>query len=443
MLTLRESNWSELPSALARQHDRLALARVGNIVKMRLGLARAAIELREVAANTWHVRAMGFAGTLGIGGELVDVSPRFLTPDAEGEWRATLARMVAIHSGVPLSFLGEGRAARSKTSFFDHLAIAFAQRCRRAAQIGPILTYTPQAEIEDMLRGRLDVPQQSRLLLAGRAGIAQRTNALSVDNAHMALLRWGLEFLLVRVRSPAVRSQLDSLQSQLPPCAAPLNAAVVQTCAKPPFGAQQWAEALALARALYESSGAGQRGDEVALPGIVFHTARMFESVVRYATSAACGAARAEGVSWTLAPQKTEHWLKGDLSPLTRRVRPDAIIEEKSVARLIVDAKNKDVRLTDGTVEPNPAREDLHEVLTYMVHFDCASACLLYPWSAESEEIVGAPLTLTTTTAAAQKRRVLAALLNVRVAVHLPPRVWARSLYEELRVPTMAVNQQP
>ncbi len=368
-----------LPPEVSSLKFRTATRHVSIFLKKRLGLRADPLEIFEEGEG-WVLRTSGIAGVLTIGGREVEVQPKFLASPTVVNWRIALLRLVELATRVRLGFTGRLLAQRNDTTFYDHVAIAYGEAIRRAAESGPILLFHRIPEELPFLRGRLSVEPQLRLLTTRPGLVAQEVDVLIPNNPISRLLAWGIEFLSPRTRTSDAYLRLDLARRVMPSVPAELpHWSVIERMELPPQHAD-WRDALDLARLLARSEAVGLEPGLVPVPGVVFDTERLFERLVSVLLGRASERAQVLGQDWRAVGKVATPWLyPRQRTEQVRTVTPDDRVLVAGHTRLLVDAKYKGRPEEDQLSPPSPSREDAYESLAFMVATQCDRILLVYP----------------------------------------------------------------
>lgn len=370
LLEARATRWpltGVLPDAQLNRVEQ-DLQRVGDQIERRLRLPYAPIVVRRRPGHL-QVTCSGFAGTIAVASQLVDVMPRYLSD--RHDWKTLLGKLVALDLGVP-PMLFDGGSVNEGSRFVDYLAIAFAAAVRRASVRGPILTYQSHETSADQLRGRINVTRQLRALLKGSAHIEQTVTELTSDNPQHALLSWAKRHLQQNA-SPRIASYVRDATRELPFSKAPLTRGTAQRAVRTRRQDRHWGPALELASALYLYQGVDDGMAGPNLPGMVFNTWQLFESLVRHVVQ--LGLVHHPNLRYGGRGRKV--WLRSN-SVRPRPLLPDCLVQQGTGCAAVIDAKNK-------TGRPLPA--DLYQMRTYVTHYGSPVGVLVYPGTTQMHAV--------------------------------------------------------
>lgn len=355
------TRWPNSGSLSSKELDGVEheLQRLGDTIKRRLHLPHAPITLRR-RPDHLQVTCTGFAGTIAVTSQLIDVVPGYLSQN--DDWKTLLGKLVALDLGVP-PMLFDGGSVDEGSRFIDYLAIAFAAAVHRATIRGPILTYQSYETASPQLRGRLNVTRQLRGVLRGSPYIEQTVTELSSNNPQHALLNWASRHLQQHA-SPRIASYVRTNTRDLPHSIAPLTRGEAQRALRTRRQDRHWMPALELASALYLFQGVDDGIAGPTLPGMVFNTWQLFEALVRHVIQVGL----AQHPSLQYGGRGRRVWLKSESGP--RALLPDCVIKHGSLHAAVVDAKHK---------RGSPRPSDLYQVRTYVTHYNSPVGVLVYP----------------------------------------------------------------
>lgn len=379
MIEVRELLPFSIPPGTSTPRFRSAVRYASKSLKTRLGLGAEPLEIWEEGSG-WKLQADGIAGVLTFANEEIEIRPKFLSSATAVNWRASLLRLVELATRVRLGFTGRVLASLAQTSFYDHVAIAFADSVLHASESGPILLYRRIPEELPYLRGTLMVGRQFQLLHKRPGVVAQEVDELIPDNPISRLLKWAAELLRFHVRTPYARAKLDLVERVMPGIPPQLpHSSVLERLTLPPQH-KNWREAFQLAQLLGRSQAVGQGLGLVPVPGIVFDTVRLFERMVSILLAHAAAKARSVGDDWWTTEKVSCNWLFPQQGgEQIRKITPDDQLRIGSTTKLLFDAKYKGRPEDRQLVPPSPSRADVQEAVVFMGATNCNRILLIYP----------------------------------------------------------------
>jgi 5-methylcytosine-specific restriction endonuclease McrBC regulatory subunit McrC len=234
------------------------------------------------------------------------------------------------------------------------------------------LTYQSHETSAAQLKGRINVTRQLRGFLRGSASIEQTITELASENPQHALLSWASKHLQHNA-SPRIASYVRDATRDLPPSKAPLTRGTAQRAVHTRRQDRHWAPALELASALYLYQGVDDGMAGPSLPGMVFNTWRLFESLVRHIVQA--GLVQHSTLRYGGRGHKV--WLTST-TVRPRPLMPDCLVFQGTGCAAVIDAKNKAGR---------PAPSDLYQLRTYLTHYGAPVGALAYPSTTRAHAI--------------------------------------------------------
>jgi len=382
---LLENQWVSLAGVLGVTAGQLELGGLlhridvaSEQLRQQLRLRSAPLETREVDGEVL-IRASGIAGTVGVGRYALDVAPKFVRSDKGAEdWNSSTLFLLRAVRRRHFAYRRSERMALSRLGFVDHVALAYLDACAVGLADQPIQTYRSVKETLPVLRGRLDIQRQLRVLGRRPHVIECEVNRLDTENEYNALLKWAAVALTKRIHAPAIRRAMLELVGKLPGVPDRRLAMRGGRLFAPPQY-RSWSEALdlavLLASGLTHSSGNGTSSGYA----FAFNMERLFEEFVEGAVSRALRTMESDDLV-ALAQVTTEYAQPVQMTESKFYSRPDNVIRCAGVPLAIVDAKYKRLsEATDTSSLRKPNNADVYELVAAMTAQSCQTGLLVYP----------------------------------------------------------------
>jgi 5-methylcytosine-specific restriction endonuclease McrBC regulatory subunit McrC len=358
-----------------RERFRDRVARINSILRRDLGLRESALQIIH-GENDVLVVARGVTGTLRIGSVEVDVRPKHAA-SSEGNWRAATVAMLERCARARLRFTRMNRLQLKPRTLIDQFAFGFAAELEEATRYAEIRMYRATREELSCLRGRLLVAAQLRSSLTRPHRLVCEVDTLDADNSANRLLHWVAKSLDPLIQDQKVRRYLSEQAAKLPPVSGPVKLPTPLVAVVPrQFSHYENVVNLALAYAKGRTVFPGISG--VGGAGFIVGTERLFESFIEKSLEVLIQTM--PGGPWRVRAQEREPFAEPVAEGTRYFSKPDNVVDEASVPRLVIDAKYK---LFGDSVErqvaSKPASGDLYQMAAACIAHRCSTALLIYP----------------------------------------------------------------
>ncbi len=294
----------------------------------------------------------------------------------EGGVRARLVHMLNVAFGLDIDSSGISSLGWQRNDLLEILILLFAQKLRNAVRQGMPRRYVAHEEDLPMLRGRLNVIRQFTRYAAAPEQLACRYDELSPDIALNQIMKAAITKLSHMARSIESQRLLRELQfeyaeiTEIPPLALRWGEIILDRTN------HRWRELLELAKLLlgehFQNTISGeQSGFSLLFPmNVLFETyiARMIDRAVR-----------PSGLKTIF--QGGRRYCLHDISDgsLRFQTKPDILIHENTMSRLIVDTKWKTLIPALEDPKNGISQADIYQMIAYGKIYDCPRLLLLYP----------------------------------------------------------------
>ncbi len=353
----------------------VAAEEVGRQVARDLGLRTRPVVVDRVGRN-YLLKVTGLAGFISVARKVIQVAPKFVDSEsAASAWErcvvAMLSRARRRDSFVLFPVTG---LSIQRLLFLDHVAFAYATSLERAQRGDPILVFRNIDEEGRFLRGALDAGRQLREILTRPHILHYRVDQLDADNQFNHLLRWAGETLSRLVFDGKIARRLDSAVAALPVISGPprLPSHLVT---RPPPQYAHYAEALDIAATVARGMGHGQWEGQLGGYGYALDMEVIFEGFIESSLHRACQLTSI----YRADSQVSSRYAFSLSSKANYFTRPDNVVYEGDVPRVLVDAKYK--RLADAVMgsTKKPSNADVYQMVASLVSQQCDRGLLVYP----------------------------------------------------------------
>lgn len=362
LIDVREGTWFEVDSRTAS-----SLLRQGERLRYALRLGANPVTVRRNSA-----RIDGIAGAILARETTIQIVPKFLQYD-RGSWLEGL--------NAYLNYAGRGvahlAASRTQTaplqSFIDNTAFQFCEILEVASRVGLPLTYTSRRAVGQMPRGRLDITHSLRNLASLRPALEWHEMTLNHDTAAARVIRLALQLLARQSRDTRVQRRVERNLSTWPVVPAAISPRV-------PVLPRSFAYFRPVVDFAYEIClGLGRApGTENEGYSYVVDMVRTFERTMERALVAA--ARLVDDRPLAVVRQDSIRYARALTSGVSDYYsRPDAVVYDGCLSRIVVDAKYKS--FDDREAATRPANADFYQLLTAAIAHRTALALLVYPAS--------------------------------------------------------------
>ena len=347
------------------EHGRALLDRHNQYWKVNLGLRQ-----EPFVYGDERLSARDVTGFVDLGGLVVEVAPKFLSPlmESDEQWRRSLWEILARVYRTPVlgpATPGEVTAAEQLP---DLLGVVLLNSLRASKPNGRPMGYVTERGRLDHFQGCLDMSRIVDLLIYP-GQVPCEYDVFSENVAANRLLRWAAEQLSTRVRSGPLSHDLleEALAinsvSSIPPSFAEaerISLAPHHALLQPGVTVGQL---LLLGRGLQHHAGSQE------LPGFLWKSAEVFERFVRYLTQTVI---RTRFAGIRVAGERIRLAEPSDERERHLWTTPDIRLEESGRTIGLLDAKYK-------VWQVQPAAGDIYQVVTGAWTRDCPVAALVYP----------------------------------------------------------------
>ena len=390
-LLLRENQWTLLDGSHAidpftAEHKRLheEIQGTSQQIKKDLGLREVPLSLQDRDGRL-AIRAAGISGAVELSTVQLQIAPKFVRGDLEGEaWQASVLALLSRAQRKQFTYTHAREISAARTSFFDHVALAYIDALELALRDEPIRTYQVREIGSHYLRGRFSVQRQLRSALSRPHVLQCDVDYLDADNEYNHLLHWAAHRFSTLSSDFRIRRRLREVQDRLPRVGrSPLLPH--RRVGEPPAQFRHYSRAIAIASMLAKGYGHGQtRGRETGY-GFVINMEKLFETflerTLKYAVE------KHMPPSFRVEAQErrlyAEPWEGTTESYYTR---PDNVLYEGSRPRLVLDAKYKSLMPVDGEASNRPHNPDVYQLFASLVAHGCDSGLLVYPYVSAANE---------------------------------------------------------
>lgn len=391
-LVVENRDWIELGAVLDTGRDGVMEARVrldalGARLRRDLGLRMHPFLFRGGNEEPIEMKVIGIAGTISVGGLVIDVAPKFaVRTGGQPNWSASMLLLMQQARRRDSAFFRSTQRAIARHNIVDLLAMAFGDAAEAGLADQAIQTYRTRSETHAVLRGRLDLPRQLKSVFSRPHLVECEVDQLDVDNDFNGLLKWAAETFMSMVRLPALKRRMSDLAFRIPGRPHWRRGFHGRQLHLPPQF-RVWSEALdiaaMLASGLTQTTGTGSHDGY----SFVFNMERLFEHFVESRVRRVAADAGDQGISWER--QVSTPYAKPHLRTNTRFFsKPDNVLTRGGNALVVVDAKYK--RLSDdrGLDLRKPVSADLYELVAAMTAQGCTAGMLVYPRVLGDEELL-------------------------------------------------------
>jgi len=350
------------------------LAVTGEGLKRSLGLRALPIAVEERSGSLMF-RAAGIAGAVHLLGTNLQIVPKFFDKgDTSNDWNISLLSIVRRARRKHFTYSPIRRLGLQRSTFIDHVALAFIDSLPKSNAADPIRTYRTVEESILVLRGRLSMGRQIRSVLRGGYKLECDIDYLDPDNQFNQLLHWAARRFAMFVSDPRLRSSILQTLEYLPPISGEGKLPVRLPLSAPPQY-QPYAESLEIASQLASgfthSHGSGIYDGY----GFLLNMEKIFEAFIER-TMGRCAAKRA---SWVSKPQESRLYALACRQGLKSYfTRPDNALYVNGKASLLIDAKYKSFIEAEEKTKL-PQNSDLYQMFASLVAHDCTRGLLVYP----------------------------------------------------------------
>lgn len=329
------------------------------------------------------LRFSQYGGVVNLAGRALEVLPKVEQRTASAsQCRGTFLRLLALAGDLPLTALDELGQATREASLLDVFIAAFFDELGLLLRGGLLRRYREESDDLPLLRGRLLIARQLRRHALRHDRLACRYDELSADNDWNRVLKAGLAAVRPWLVSPRLRRRWSELWPAFDEVADLPDAAAVFARLSPDRQVARYAAAVRWARWIVASCSPALRAGAAVAPGLLFDANQLFERAVAGHLRTRCAQHRPP---LELMRQDRGTFL-AHIATAPRAypavpVRPDLLLREGGVLRLVADTKWKCAEPgRGGHVEP--AVQDVHQLLAYAAAYRCSDVALIYPWHA-------------------------------------------------------------
>lgn len=328
------------------------------------------------------LRFSQYGGVVNLAGRALEILPKVeKQTQPAAHCRGAFLRLLALAGDLPLSALQALGQATREASLLEVFIAAFFDELGLLLRGGLLRRYREESDELPLLRGRLLIADQLRCHALRHDRLACRYDELSADNDWNRVLKTGLGAVRPWLNSPRLRRRWSELWPAFDDVREPAAADVFARLS-PDRQVVRYAAAVRWARWIVASCSPALRAGTAMAPGLLFDANQLFERAVagHLRTRCARHPARLE-----LLCQDSGTFL-ARIAAASRAhpavpVRPDLLLRENGMLRLIADTKWKCIEPgRNGHVEPSV--QDVHQLLAYAAAYRCGDVALIYPWHA-------------------------------------------------------------
>jgi len=359
------------PSALipASPNDIIELHTLNERWRKRLRLRELPFSITQAQAGQIGLQARNIAGFVQFGDMKLEILPKFVADRIEQTgWRTALWNFLAYGEGLHLSESTTGQFTEDD-GLADLLAELFLQAVASTHVLGFPMGYKEASFTSRFLKGRLD-PRSYGRLVPPTGKLTNLATRLTTNIEATQLLKWAGGELAKLVRSPGRRQSLRQWQMLLPDVEpkAPSSGIYTDSHRYPHL-----TDAFAIAQILLRGQSVNYGGGSAVLPGFLWNSDVLFETVCFRLFSAAV---RPLGLSVDKPPLPLA---SGDGIKLS--TIPDILIQQKGIPVLSLDAKYKHL----GGASPRTS--DVYQVMAVGRVSNLRQVGLVYPSIGEDVNI--------------------------------------------------------
>ncbi len=339
-------------------------------LKQELGLGEEPVQFGyDRVSRSRTIKFSGIAGTVSFDAYQIEIMPKFYA--ADDKWRESMFNFIYIARSGRIRPQRASGLRQSRLSFYDHIALMFAESMEYALSRDNIQQYRTVDGASPYLRGRLMLTEQVRGLFAHPGQLYYEQNVLSGDNAFNYLLRWCTDALSSMVRNPEIKRRLLILRAVLPRTSSFFKIPVDEQL---PPQYQHYREAVQIANNLAAGISASHQQAGKDGYGYVMAMAAVYEKFIEKTLKQLSFGGR----SFVVEPQARSLFAAArEPGMKSFYTIPDNKVSFDGKPQLLIDAKYKNNFMDNAGKKP--ANSDAYQLFASLVSHGCRRGVLISP----------------------------------------------------------------